>query len=314
MHSDDHAHGHGGHAHNNNDLILRGRLKLAASITAAVFFIELIGGYLFGSLALMSDSAHVLMDVLALVISWFAHYLSSKPPTETRTYGLHRFEVLASLINGLSLLFISAFIFYRGAARLMNPVEVQSLGMLLVAAVGLGVNLFVAFSLKKVASTDLNVKSAYYHVIGDSLASVGVMIGAIVIGWTGFQAADPLISFVIAAIIITGAVRIVRDSTHILLEGVPSGVRLGDVVADITSIKGVTGVHSLHVWAICHNTYALSAHVDVDARSRSGKGGIFDEINEKLARNHHIFYTTLQADCASCPSDAIFRTIKHRGN
>ncbi|MEE8573986.1 MAG: cation diffusion facilitator family transporter [Thermodesulfobacteriota bacterium] len=303
MHNRNHSHNH--------DVELRGHLKIAAYITAAIFFVELIGGYLTNSLALMSDAAHVLMDVAALAISWFAHYMSTKPATETKTFGLHRFEVFASLVNGLSLLFISLFIFYRAAGRLMHPEEVESVGMLIVAAIGLGVNLFVAFFLRGFAAGDLNVRSAYFHVIGDSLASVGVIIGALIIYKTGWQAADPVISFFIGAIIIFGSVRIINESMHILLEGVPREIEFSGVVEDIKSVEGVTGVHSLHIWSICYNIYALSAHVDVTASSKTWKGDTVKEINEILARKHRIFYTTLQADCVTCSSDEMLRKIEH---
>lgn len=298
---------------NENDQKLRGRLKGAAAITALIFFVELVGGYLTNSLALLSDSAHVLMDVLALSISWFAHYISTMPPSAKRTYGMHRFEVFASLINGLSLLIIALFIFYKALGRILSPQEVESIGMLIVAVIGLGVNLFVALYLRGFASGDLNVKSAYFHVLGDAAASVGVIIAAIIIYYTSWYLADPLISMLIAAIVLGGAVSIVRESTHILLEGVPSEIDLNEVADDIKAIDCIKGVHSLHIWSLCYNIYALSAHIEVDLNPKlcGGNEDIFSNVNELLAEKHHIFYTTLQAECTGCGPKELLRNVEH---
>ncbi len=298
---------------NENDRKLRARLKGAASITALIFVVELVGGYLTNSLALLSDSAHVLMDVLALSISWFAHYVSTMPPTAKRTYGMHRFEVFASLINGLSLLIIALFIFYKAFGRVFEPQEVESVGMLVVAIVGLLVNLFVALYLRGFAMGDLNVKSAYFHVLGDAAASVGVIVGAIIIYYTNWYLADPLISMLIAAIVFGGAVNIVREATHILLEGVPSEIDLNEVATDIKDLDCITGVHSLHIWSLCYNIYALSAHIEVslDPKLCGGNEGIFDRVNELLAQKHHIFYTTLQAECTGCDPKELLRIVEH---
>ncbi len=295
------------------DKKLRTRLKIAAAITALIFVLELVGGFLFNSLALLSDAAHVLMDVLALSISWFAHYISSKPPTAKRTYGMHRFEVFASLINGLSLLVISLFIFYKAYGRVMDPPEVESVGLLIVAVIGLLVNLFVAFFLRGFAKGDLNVKSAYYHVLGDAAASVGVIIGAIIIYYTGIHLVDPFISVLIAAIILGGAINIVRESTHILLEGTPSEIDLNEVADDIKSMECIRGVHSLHIWSLCFNIYALSAHIEVDLNPAKcgGNKDIFDKVNEVLAEKYHIFYTTLQAECTGCDLKDLLRNVEH---
>jgi cobalt-zinc-cadmium efflux system protein len=298
---------------NENDQKLRRRLKGAASITALIFFVELVGGYMTNSLALLSDSAHVLMDVLALSISWFAHYVSTMPPTAKRTYGMHRFEVFASLINGLSLLIIALFIFYKAFGRVFSPQEVESVGMLAIAVIGLLVNLFVALYLRGFATGDLNVKSAYFHVLGDAAASVGVIVGAVIIYYTNWYLADPLISMLIAAIVFVGAINIVREATHILLEGTPSEIDLNEVAQDIKDLDCITGVHSLHIWSLCYNIYALSAHIEVslDPKLCGGNKSIFDQVNELLAQKHHIFYTTLQAECTGCDSKELLRNVEH---
>lgn len=303
-----HEHNHG-HA---VDDAVKSRLKISILLTGAVFVVELAGGYLTNSLALMSDAVHVFMDVFALGLTWFAIYISGMPPTEKRTYGLHRVEVFVSFINSFVLLATTFFIFYMAYKRLLDPQPVESAGMMLVAFVGLVVNLVVALWLRHFAASDMNVKSAFYHVVGDAAASVGVIIGAIVIYFTGWYPADPLLSFVIGAIILYGAFGIMRDSSHILLEGVPKEIDLNSVIEDIKASDGVKSIHSLHVWSICHNVHALSAHIDIDPMQRWRMGEIFSEVNERLARCHHIFYTTLQAECIGCDSNDVLRKLAHR--
>ncbi|MBE7415177.1 MAG: cation transporter [Deltaproteobacteria bacterium] len=308
------THRHDTHGHEvEADSGLKRRLLVSITLTSVIFIAELIGGFLTNSLALMTDAAHVFMDVFALSLSLFAIYIAELPPTEKRTYGFHRVEVFVSFINSFVLVLITAFIFYKGFLRFFNPEPVESAGVLIVGSIGLVVNLMVAKWLHGHAKSDLNVRSAFIHVVGDAAASVGVIISAVVIYYTGWYPIDPLISMAICALIINGAVKIIRESSHILLEGVPREIDFGRVRDDILSPEGVTGVHSLHIWSICHNVYALSAHVDIIPTQRWRMGEIFSEINEKLAHDHHIFYTTLQAECSGCEPNDIFRKIAHRG-
>src|SRR3990167_6920170 len=294
------------------DIELKGRFKLAILLTAVTFFAELIGGYVFNSLALLSDSAHVFMDVFALSLSWLALYICAMPPTETRTYGWHRSEVFAAFINGVTLLFVSLIIFYEAYQRLVSPPEVRAIGTMVVASIGLSVNIVVASWLKGHKHEDLNIRSAYLHVVWDAIASVGVIVSGIIIYWTGWFVADPLISIGIGIIIIPGAVKIIKESAYILLEGVPREVNIKNIVEDIKAIDGVRGVHTLHVWSICSNIHAMSAHIDVKEAARSRRGEILDLINQRLAKDHHIFYTTLQAECNGCPTNQLFRAIEHK--
>ncbi len=293
------------------DRSLKKRLKVSIALTGVIFIAELVGGYLTNSLALMSDAAHVFMDVLALSLSLFALHISSLPPDENRTFGLHRAEVLAAFTNGFLLLVMSGFIFYRATGRLFAPEPVESTGMLIVAVVGFVVNIVVGAWLMRFAGSDLNIRSAFLHVIGDAAASCGVIVAAIIIAYTGLDVVDPLIGIAIACIIVYGSVRIMRESGHILLEGVPKAVDLNRVLEDMTDTEGVTSVHSLHIWSICHNVYALSAHLDVDAAHGAKIAEIYSRINEKLAHDHHIFYTTLQAQCTGCDLNRVFRRLAH---
>ncbi|MBI5561213.1 MAG: cation transporter [Deltaproteobacteria bacterium] len=273
----------------NIDSELKNRFKFAAGLTGVVFLAELAGGYATNSLALISDAMHVFMDLLALCLSFFAIYVSALAPTGKRTYGLHRVEVFASFINGVTLVIVSLFIFYAAYSRFLNPPEVGSLGMLAIAAVGLVANIVVALWLRAFARADLNVKSAFFHVIWDAVASAGVILAAVIIYFSKLYVFDPLLSAGIAVMVLYGSSRIVLDSSHILLEGVPKDIDLTRVVNDMTGIEGVEGVHSLHIWSICHNINALSAHLDIDVRSTGRSAEILKKVNEGLAERHHIF-------------------------
>lgn len=294
------------------DRELKTRFKFATGLTAVVFISELAGGYVTNSLALISDAMHVFMDLLALTLSFFAIYISALPPTEKRTYGLHRVEVFVSFINGITLILVSLIIFYKAYLRFLDPPRVGSVGMLAIAVVGLVANLVVAFWLRAFAKTDLNVKSAFFHVIGDAIASAGVILAAIVIYLSALYVFDPIISVGIGIIILAGSWRIVRDSSRILLEGVPKEIDLKSVVEDMTGVDGVTGVHSLHIWSICHNINSLSAHLDIDRNHTGRTGQILATINERLAERHHIFYTTIQVECPGCETGETLRSMVHR--
>lgn len=302
----------GNHTHTEADAALKGRLKISIALTGIIFIVELAGGYLTNSLALMSDAVHVFMDVFALSLTLAAIYIAELPPTQTRTYGLHRVEVFVSWANSFVLILITLFIFYMAYERFGDPQPVESVGMLAIAVIGLVVNLIVAVWLMSYAKGDLNIKSAYFHVVGDAAASVGVIVGAVIIYYTGWLFVDPLISDLIGAIILVGSFGILYDSSHILLEGVPKEIELGAVIGDIKLSTGVSGVHSIHVWSICHNVYALSAHLDIDPLQRSRTGEILSEVNERLAVTHHIFYTTLQVECSGCEMNDTLRKISHR--
>jgi cobalt-zinc-cadmium efflux system protein len=294
------------------DIELRGRFKLAILLTAVTFLAEVIGGFIFNSLALLSDSAHVFMDVFALALSWLALYICSLPPTETRTYGWHRSEVFAAFINGVALLIVSFVIFYEAYQRLVSPPEVKGFGVMAVATIGLVVNLIVASWLKGHRHEDLNIRSAYLHIVWDAVASVGVILSGIIISYTNWFIADPLISIGIGIIIVIGAAGIILESSHILLEGVPKDVDIKKVVEDIKAIDGVKGIHTLHIWSICSNIHAMSAHIDIKEEAQNRRSEIMDLINQRLAKDHHIFYTTLQAECNSCATDQLFRAIEHK--
>ena len=284
-----HEHDHHGH--------LQGKFGIAVGLTSAILIAEVIGGILTNSLALLSDAAHVFADVFALVLSWIAVYLTTLPATNRRTYGYHRAEVFAAFINGASLLAISGWIFYEAIHRIFSPEPVKSLSMLIVAGVGLIINLVVAFIFLKESHENLNVKSAFLHVIGDAMSSAGVIIGGIIMTFTKWYLADPIISFAIGIVIMLGAFRVGREALHILLEGTPRNINLEEVSKEIKNLDFVKEVHDLHIWSIRLDYSALSAHVLVDAQSIRAMQNTLSAIGNMLKEKFGILHTTIQLEC-----------------
>ena len=279
-------------------------LKLALGITAVVMAAEIAGGIFSNSLSLLSDAGHMLVDALSLALSLIALNLAKRPATVTRTFGLHRAEILAALANGVTLVLISAYIFYEAIHRFSNPPAVHTPLMIIVAAVGLAGNLVTMRLLQRTRHNNLNIRAAFFHVFGDTISSVGVIAAGIVIAVTGWELADPIIAIVIGCIILWGAISLVRESVDILLETVPKNIPLEQVTETVMSVKGVVELHDLHVWTITSGIYALSTHVLIEDQMLSRTREITDEINHLLAQKFNIMHTTFQleneksADCA----------------
>lgn len=280
---------------------------LSLSLTAVIFFAELIGGIWTGSLALVSDSAHVFLDVFALGISYLALRFSNRPPDSNHTYGFHRFEVLAALVNGVTLVIVAIGIFYESYKRFLSPQEIKTGYMLIIAVVGLLVNIFVAYTLGKEnhaghdhRARDINVHSAYLHVIGDTISSVGVILAAIVISFTNWTWLDPVISILIGIIILSGAYKVTRNALHILLEGVPPHLDLSLIQTSIGNIQGVIGIHDLHVWNICSGHVALSAHIVTAVDSIDKRESLLQSIDQLLLSKFEIEHATLQFELEKC--------------
>lgn len=300
------------HAELHLDKSIAGRFKYAIALTALTLLAEVIGGIWTNSLALLSDAAHVFLDLFALVLSLAAIKLASFPASDTRTFGWHRVEVFASFINGSSIFLIAVGIFYEAWGRLFHPEAVKSLPMFIIATLGLLMNLVAASALHQHSHDDLNVRSAFLHVVGDAAASVGVIAGGIVIYFTNWYVLDAVISMGIGLVIIWGAWRVIRESAHILLEGAPRGMNTSDVVGAIRTIDGVNDVHHLNIWTICSHILALSAHVDVKPEHKRNQAGVLREIEELLLRRYHISHTTLQAECTMCIDSPVFKELRHR--
>ncbi|MEE8168391.1 MAG: cation diffusion facilitator family transporter [Candidatus Hydrothermarchaeales archaeon] len=287
------------HEHEHDSGKAEKELRLVIILTAFILVAEVFGGIISNSLALLSDAAHVFSDLFALSISWFALKLAAKPPSAARTFGYHRAEVFAAVINGSALVIISLFIFKEAYERILTPLPVKSAQMLAIAVIGLIVNLFVVFKLRKHAQTDLNIRSAFFHALGDAIASIGVIIGAVIIMLTGYYAADSIISIFIGVIILAGSFRILKDSTHILLEGTPPHIDMNKVSEAIASIVGVKGVHDLHVWSICSHINAASAHIIVEDVRMKDIDEMSKEIKNKMS-SFDISHTTFQFECETC--------------
>jgi cobalt-zinc-cadmium efflux system protein len=269
-------------------------------ITAGIMVAEIVGGLLANSLALLSDAGHMLTDILALGMSLAAMRFAQRPPTSSKTFGLYRLEILAAFFNGMLLLFISFYIFYEAYHRLVEPREIKGLFMLGVAVIGLLANGVGILILRKSALKNLNVKSAFFHVIGDTISSGGVILGGLVIIYTGWYMIDSLMSIFIGLLILRGAYGLVKESIDIFLEATPKEIDMDKMVGDLLRIEGVKDVHHLHLWTITSGIYAMSAHVLIDDLLISKSNRILDEIERLLQDRYSMEHTTIQFESESC--------------
>jgi len=279
---------------------LERRFVLSLALTGLVLVAEVAGGLLTGSLALLSDAVHVFLDLFALGVSYGALRLAALPADDRHTYGFHRLQVLAALANGATLLLVAFGIFHEAWARVQRPTPVLAGPMLVVAVIGLAVNLAVALVLREHDQRDLNVRSAFLHVLGDALASVGVIVAAGVILLTGWTLADPLVSVLIGLIILAGSGQVLRRSVHILAEGTPEGLTAVQVAEVMGRVPGVSEVHDLHVWTVSPGYVALSAHVVLADQALGQAQGMMDGLKQALADRFGIEHTTIQFECANC--------------
>jgi cobalt-zinc-cadmium efflux system protein len=287
-------HGHAGPRHTG---IERGdvsrRLAWVLALTALFTVAEVVGGIVSGSLALLADAGHMFTDVAALGLSVFAMHLAKRPPTEKRTYGYARFEILAALLNGATLLVIAGLIMVEAWRRVREPVAIDGVVMLGVAAVGLAVNVAGAVLLRGHAHDNLNVRGAYLHVLGDLLGSVGTIVAGLLVLTLGWTLADPVISVAIALLILYSAWNLVREATDVLLESAPAHVDMSSLLEDLGAIGGLYDVHDVHVWTLTSGYVALSGHGLIDDPGRHMD--ILDEIRERASR-HGIGHVTFQLE------------------
>jgi cobalt-zinc-cadmium efflux system protein len=276
----------------------KSKKTLWITIILTIFFtgVEIVGGIISNSLALLSDSAHMISDVLALGLSMFALYLATRPPNARFTFGYLRFEIVASFLNGLALALISIGIFIEGIRRMIHPESIDFKLMIVISSIGFIVNLVLTIVLSRSmkAEGNLNIQSALWHFFGDLLSSVGVIISAIIIYFTGYYLFDPLISIVIGAIIFYGGCKIIRESYVILMESVPDHFKLDEIRHDIHEVEGVEDVHEMHLWAISSDHYSLTAHVFINDNIQPFC--ILLAINEKLKGKYGIEHSTIQME------------------
>lgn len=269
------------------------KLTWVLGINAVFMIAEVVGGLLSNSLALLADAGHMFTDVAALGLSVFAMRLASRPSTERRTYGYARLEILAALLNGATLLVIAGMIIVEAVQRLREPVEIDGFVMLSVAAVGLLVNIIGASVLHQHSHDNLNVRGAYLHVLGDLLGSIGTIIAGVVVMATGWSAADPVISVLIALLILFSAWHLVRDATDVLLESAPRDIDMAVVLDDLKAIEGIDDIHDLHVWTLTSGFVALSGHGVIDDPADHMR--VLEEIRERM-QSFGIGHVTFQLE------------------
>ena len=287
------------HVHGATNGKMQRVLRFSLLITLAYVVLTFIAGLRAHSLALISEAGHNVSDALALLLSFVAVYFQARPATDKKTFGYQRAGVLAGFVNALTLIVIAVWIAIEAIHRLSEPVHVQPRLMMIVAAIGVVMNGVIALFLWRV-NTDVNMRSAFIHMLGDTLSTAAVIVGGAAILWTGLSWIDPVLSLAIAVLIIWSSVSIVRETLNILLEGTPRGISLPEIRETLQQIQGVEDVHDLHVWSLGSQTHALASHVMIADLPISESGRILSEIKTTLSARFHINHTTIQFENVDC--------------
>ena len=290
------------HQHHDHEQLSR-KLLIATAATALFVVAQLVVGYASNSLALIGDAIHNVTDTFALLIAFAAVRLQRKPATHAKSYGYHRAGILAAFINAATLAALTVFLFIEAFRRFREPAAVNEFAMLVTACAGIVLNLAITFSLRREGRDDVNIRSAVVHMLGDAISSVGIVIAAILIRTTGVQQWDPAVSVLIGILILWSSWGILKESVNLLLEGTPSGIDPMTVTRSIGTIKGILGIHHLHIWALGPSRPALSAHLMVGDVPVKTTGSLLDEVNALLLRDYGISHTTIQFEFANCAAD-----------
>ena len=279
-----------------------GKVLIFSTVATILFVvIEFGAGVSAHSLALLSDAGHNVTDALALLLALLGVYLQSKPADDVKTFGYHRGGVLAAFVNALTLIVLSIYLLYESYQRILRPEAVHETTMIVVASLGIIVNLGILIALKRSGdSHELNIRAAAVHMLGDALSSVAIVIGAIAIRYTGWLLIDPILSILIAVLIIWSAIDVTRESLNILLEGLPRGLELKSVTNAMRAVDGVVEVHDLHIWSLGSSAHALSCHVLIEDVPPSESDCVLKSINGVLATRFHIHHSTIQFEHARC--------------
>lgn len=293
------AHNHQGAGHDHTAGANTKMLGWALALTSTYLIAEVIGGFLFNSLALLSDAAHMLTDVAALVIALLAIKMGKKAPDEKRTFGYRRFEILAAAFNAVLLFFIAIYVFVEAIKRFNEPQEIQSWGMLIVAAIGLVVNLVSMRLLTAGKEASFNVKGAYLEVWADMIGSVGVILGALAIKFTGWTWVDPVVAVAIGLWVLPRTWILLRDTTNVLLEGVPRGLELAQVRKEIGSLVGVTDLHDLHIWSTSNDDVSCTVHVTL--AEGADPDAVRQKVSSLLEERFEIHHATIQTESPGEP-------------
>jgi cobalt-zinc-cadmium efflux system protein len=289
------------HTHSHAPLSTRA-LRYSLAATFAYVLVTLFAGIRAHSLALLSEAGHNVTDLLALLLSWVAVFIQTRPPNATKTFGYHRAGVLAAFINALSLVAIAFYIFYEALMRMRNPVTVQPQIMIWVALIGVLMNGTISWVLFR-AARDVNIRSAFVHQLGDTLSTAAVIVGGWIILWTGRTWVDPALSIGIACLILWSSFGIIRETLNILLEGAPQGLSAERITAILGTIEGVRDVHDVHVWSIGSDMHALACHVRIDDTTLSESQVILRQVTEMLSTTYNIEHTTIQLENVNCEVD-----------
>ncbi|WP_371018452.1 cation diffusion facilitator family transporter [Pseudalkalibacillus sp. JSM 102089] len=286
-----HSHDHG-HTHSAN----KKALLISFILISTFMILEVVGGIITNSLALLSDAGHMLSDAVALGMSLLAFKLGEKKSDTKKTYGYKRFEILAAFLNGIALIAISFYILWESINRFINPPDVASTGMLVIAAIGLVVNILVAWILMKGdTSENLNLRSAFLHVLGDLLGSIGAIIAALLIMFIGWNYADPIASAIVAILVLISGIRVTKDSFHVLMEGTPSNIDLQKVKEALVEIDGVNSIHDLHIWNITSDFPSFTCHIVVN--QGVNRDQMLKNAGQKLHDQFELTHTTIQIEC-----------------
>lgn len=280
--------------------ILQKNFRIFIFLSGFILLLEVVGGIFTNSLALLSDAGHVLIDLLALMMAYFAMQLARKKSTEKFTFGYYRAEILTAITNGFVLLFVTLYIFYESYVRFSSPKLIKGPEMLIISIIGLLGNLYVVIKMQSYEKENLNVRAAYLHVLTDLLSSVGVVIVGILIIITGNYIFDIIISVIIGLFILVSSLRLLTKSIYILMEATPESIDLEKLMNDIKKIEGVMDVHDLHIWSITSDVYALSSHVLIDAKNVKAMNKIISRMNKMLKSKYNITHTVIQSECKSC--------------
>jgi len=296
----DHTHhGHGGHSHAAPD-VSGTVLGAAVGLTLAFVAVEALSGWFAHSLALISDAGHNLADAAALGLSWYAIRVAGKPSHQGMTFGYRRVEVFAALINGLSLVMIAAVVAWEAVARIIHPDLADGRTMIVVAAAAIVLNVVISVWLRAASTHNINVRSAYVHMLGDAVAALGVVIAGIIVLTTNVLWADPVVSLLIAGLIVYTSWDVLRESATILLEGTPSGLNMPEVAQAITGVAGVRSVHDLHVWVLGPGVVSCSCHILVAEQSIRDGQQVLRSVVRELEHRFGITHTTVQIEVEGC--------------
>jgi len=295
-------HSHHGHSHNHHQHHHgTGKVLILSTIGTLLFVVvEFAFGLTAHSLALLSDAGHNFTDAFALLLALLAFYLQSKPADDVKTYGYQRGGVLAAFVNALTLIGLSVYLLYESYERFRNPEPVHEFTMIVVASLGIVLNVAILWGLNQQNKDDLNIRAAAVHMMGDALSSLAIVIGAVIIHYTGWVQIDPILSVLIALLIIWSAIDITRESLNILLEGMPRGVEMQALQSALREVPGVLDVHDVHVWTLGAESHALSCHALINDMPPSESDCILQAMNSTLLQRFHIHHTTIQFEHIQC--------------